>query len=614
MCGIAGELRFNQGPTEANWPLLSDLMRRRGPDDSGFWDKDGYCTLAFRRLSILDLSDKGHQPMVHSSGRYILVFNGEIYNFRELRRDLKSLGETFTSTGDAEVLLKALVRWDIDALKRLNGIFALAFYDVLNKSLLLARDHAGIKPLYLLKDERGIVFASQFNQILKHPWGRGHSVDAESLALYLRFGYIPAPFAMISDSAMLEPGCWTRVLAHGGIESGRYWEFPFPLDPTLTGIEAAEAVDEAVARAVRRQLVSDVPVGAFLSGGIDSPLVVAKMLAAGQSSLTTFTISTGETGSDESADASRYADELGVKQVIEAFTPERALNFLPEVIEASSEPFGDYSMFPTMLVCHMASKEFKVMLSGDGGDELFWGYPQRSAGPIRYASDFRMPYFARRIKSAVRQSFGRGKSASLNQRTIGDWYKVRHTCLKNGWLNRLFPDISLVSDQFDGFDYDGFDTDEVAQWLRLNEFKYHLTMVLLKVDRASMHCSQEVRVPLLDKDVIEVAARVDWQSCLSLDSRIGKIPLRQSLAKHVKHQSTAKRGFEAPMANWLRGPLREQFEDLVIGRDDFFGCRIDKLALRELYDHHLSGQADYAFGLWPLLSLALWDKHHLCDN
>jgi len=611
MCGIAGELRFERSPTEADWSHLGELMRRRGPDDAGQWDDDGHCTLVFRRLSILDLSPKAHQPMVHSSGHYVFVFNGEIYNFRELRDDLAAAGETFDSSGDAEVLLKALVRWGTGALPRLNGIFALAFYDIRKKTLLLARDHAGIKPLYFLRDGRGVVFGSQYNQILAHPWSRAHDINPVAVSLYLRFGYIPAPYGMLHGSGMLEAGSWMRIHADGRTEAGQHWTFPYPSRPTLSGAAAWDAVDAAVSNAVRRQLVSDVPVAAFLSGGIDSPLVVAKMRQANHPGLRTYTISTGDPASDESSDAARYAVELGVDQVIEEITPARALEFLPEVIEAASEPFGDYSIFPTMLVSHLASKDFKVMLSGDGGDELFWGYPQRSAELIRNAPVFGRPYPLRRLHSLARQALGRGKASSLHQRSIGDWYAVRHTCLKKGWFDRVFPGATEAASEFDGFQYDGHDQDGTAQWLRYNEFRYHLAMVLLKVDRASMHCSQEVRVPLLDKEVIETSALIDWQSCLSLETGIGKRPLRESLARSVKHQTTAKRGFEAPMDEWLRGPLREAFEELVVNRDSFFGQRVDRAALRELYARHLRGDGDFAFGLWPLLSLAFWERHHL---
>jgi asparagine synthase (glutamine-hydrolysing) len=610
MCGIAGELRYEPGPTDADWDQISKLMRRRGPDDDGLWE-DQHATLAFRRLAILDLSPRGHQPMVDPTGRYVLVFNGEIYNFRELRADLEARGESFASSGDTEVLLRALIRWDVDALGRLNGIFALAFYDNAEKTLLLARDHAGIKPLYFMQDERGIVFGSQFNQILRHPWSKDHDIDGDALGLYLRHGYIPAPFSILSRASALDQGCWIRFSAERKTHSGTFWDLPFLAEPTLTGGDALEAVDAAIGAAVRRQLVSDVPVGAFLSGGIDSPLVVAKILETGRSELRTYTIATDDATSDESDDARRYAAELGVEQIVASITPEEALELLPDVIEASSEPFGDYSIFPTMLVSKYSSQDFTVMLSGDGGDELFWGYPNRTAELIRFAPAFRYPLALRRLRSLFREMSGRGRAPSLNQPSIGDWYRYRHTCLKHGWLERVFPGIGPREDAFHGFDYSGHDRDEAAQWLRMNEFRYHLTMVLLKVDRASMHYSQEVRVPLLDREVIETAAQVDWQTCLSLDGRVGKLPLRASLARHTNYQTTAKRGFEAPMSAWLRGPLREKFEALVIDRDDFFGQRLDRHALRQLYDSHLSGNADYSTGLWPLLSLALWQEHHL---
>jgi asparagine synthase (glutamine-hydrolysing) len=609
MCGIAGELRYAPGPTAADWAEISSLMRRRGPDDQGHWD-DPSCTLVFRRLAILDLSARGHQPMIDPSGRYILVFNGEIYNFREIRADLEARGETFSSSGDTEVLLRALICWDIAALERLNGIFALAFYDTVAKTLLLARDHAGIKPLYYLQDHRGVVFGSQLNQLLRHPWSADHDIDPQALRLYLRYGYVPAPHAMLSQTAMLDQGCWVRFAADGKKQQGCYWAFPFPLEPTLSGRAAIDAVDSAIRDAVHRQLVSDVPVGAFLSGGIDSPLIVAKILESGHSNIRTYTIATDDAVSDESDDARRYAAELGVEQIVESITSDEALALLPDVIEAASEPFGDYSIFPTMLVSKLSAETFTVMLSGDGGDELFWGYPNRTADLIRFAPAFRQPLPLRRLRSIAREAIGRGKASSLNQRSIGDWYRVRHTRLKHGWLQRVFPDIDAGRDEFDGYAYTGCDQDDAAQWLRFNEFRYHLTMVLLKVDRASMHFSQEVRVPLLDKEVVETAARVDWRSCLSLENRTGKLPLRASLSRHVKHQTTSKRGFEAPMSGWLRGPLRERFEDLVLSRDDFFGQQIDRKALRSLYDRHLSGDEDQAPGLWPLLSLALWQQHH----
>jgi len=274
MCGICGELQLGDRPArdEATIAHLSALMARRGPDAAGHWRDGAHAWLAFRRLAILDLSPAGHQPMLTPDGRYALVFNGEVYNFAALRAELERLGVGFRSTGDTEVVLQALAHWGTAALDRLNGMFALGFYDRRERSLLLARDHAGIKPLYYLRDDAGLFFASQYDQIMRHPWAAGRPISAGALALYLSLGYIPAPRALLEGTHMLPPGAWLRFDGDGRCEQGAYYRFPVYQKPELRGATADEAVNAAVTDAVRRQMVSDVPLGAFLSGGIDSPL------------------------------------------------------------------------------------------------------------------------------------------------------------------------------------------------------------------------------------------------------------------------------------------------------------------------------------------------------
>ena len=611
MCGIAGEFRFTDSGTSADWDGISALMARRGPNDEGLWSGDARCTLAFRRLAILDLSPTGHQPMVTADGRYVIVFNGELYNFAELRKRLEGRGARFRSRGDSEVVLHALATWGPDAFGMFNGMFALGFYDTIEKQLLLARDHAGIKPLYYLTRPEGVVFAGQYDQILAHPWSRELAVSGEALGLYLRLAYIPAPYALLDNTHMLEPGTWLLVGADGRMRRGRFFTFPADEPPSLRGEEAVEAVDAAVTEAVRRQLVSDVPVGAFLSGGIDSPLVVAKMRDACGGMMRTFTIGTGGDATDESADAVAYARELGVEHTVEHVTAAEALTMLDDVIDACGEPFGDYSMFPTMLVSRLASREFKVMLSGDGGDELFWGYVGRSARALRTERDFGQPARWRRSRGVLRRLLGKTSVYDhLVSGSIGEWHRAAHTHLPLSWLTRIFPSLPAWPPGCDLFDYTGRGPDPTARWLRWNEFVGHLTMVLLKVDRASMYHSLEVRVPLLDRGVIEVAAQVDWRSCLDLDRMLGKLPLRRALARHVGHQTHAKRGFEVPMGAWLRTSLREVFEESVLGRHDLLGVAVDRRALRELFDLHVAGPGNYAWGLWPLLSLALWLERH----
>ncbi|BAJ64646.1 MULTISPECIES: asparagine synthase (glutamine-hydrolyzing) [Anaerolinea] len=612
MCGIVGEFRIQTRGHyfDLDFKKLTAMMSHRGPDDEGIWSDGMYCTLGFRRLSILDLSPMGHQPMLSQDGRYVIVINGEVYNFQEIRAQLEHLGIKFRSSGDTEVVLYALAEWGIEALERFNGMFALGFYDNVDKRLLLARDHAGIKPLYVLKNSCGVVFASQYDQILAHPWGRDLAFSQEGLAQYFRMGYIPAPYAIHQNVFMLEPGSWLEVQADGKERCGKYFEFPLYNRPSLFGSKAYEAVEAAIDSAVRRQMISDVPVGSFLSGGIDSPLVTAKMKAISNHSFKAFTIGVPSDSADESNNASQYAKELGVEHFVYSVTPDDALKLIDEIILSCSEPFADYSIFPTLLVSKFASREVKVILSGDGGDELFWGYPDRFIPVINSAHLFRYPKWIRSLYWHIFKHFSKNSRLWSVQyfNSIGEWYKGKHTHLSEGWACRIFPDLPEWPKNSDLFTYQGFHFDETAQWLRWNEFSGHLTMVLLKVDRASMYNSLEVRVPLLDKEVIETACQVDWRSCLDLRNRIGKIPLRQALSKYVTMQIIPKKGFTVPMAKWLRGPLRDLLEEKLLRLPGLLGLECDKESLSAYLNMHLTGKFDFSWGIWILLSAALWQE------
>jgi asparagine synthase (glutamine-hydrolysing) len=563
-------------------------MARRGPDGAGFWSDGVYCSFGFRRLSILDLSSAGDQPMMTADGRHVLVYNGELYNFRDIRADLERRGVTFRSTGDAEVVLHALVEFGDRALNRFNGMFALAFYDSHARRLLLARDHAGIKPLYVLRHRNGIVFASQYDQLLSHPWARAQSVDPAALALYLNLGYIPPPYGVLESTAALEAGACMVMDENGQAEARRYVEFPrYPL-ADLRGAEADEAVDAAVALAVRRQLVSDVPVGVLLSGGIDSPLVAAHMQSAMPSAVPAFTLATGDRRSDESPEARRYARAIGLDHVVRPLNAADVTELVEDVVDASSEPHDDYSAFPMAAISRAARERVTVVLSGDGGDDIFWGYPGRMIEPLRPSSN----------DDAVERRAG---AAQLRRQRFVD---VRD-------LSAIFPALPSLPADFTLFDFDGDGVDALAQWLRWNEFSGHLGRVLQKVDRASMYYGLEVRVPLLDREVIDVAVRVDWRSCVDLDAGIGKRPLRRALKRRVGFDTEAKRGFTAPMASWLRGPLRPLFEDAVLQRHELLGLPLDRGKLARLFRRHLLHLTNAPWLLWRLLSLALWERHHL---
>lgn len=615
MCGIYGVLQLGRGhslcDTERIARQMIGMMSRRGPDDAGIWTDGHHCTLGFCRLAILDLSPASRQPMLTPDGRYVIVYNGEVYNFRELRTELERAGIRFRSTGDTEVVLNALALWGTSALQKFNGMFALGFYDSLEKRLLLARDYAGIKPLYYMLTPNGLVFASQYDQIMAHPWSRHLPISSEGLAIYMRLGYIPAPYAILEHTHMLEPGTWLEINSKGAVRRGRFFEFPQYREPDLFGEEAFETVDAVITEAVRRHMISDVPLGAFLSGGIDSPLVVAKMKTANNGPVKAFTIGVSDKRFDEAPDAIRYAQEIGVDHVVEYIQPENGLEMLDDVVKACSEPFADYSIFPTMLISKLARRHVKVMLSGDGGDELFWGYPSRFSSVIQKADEFHQPLWWRTVRRGMAKYFHVGRADwNLRWPTIGDWYRAKHTKVGDSLLYALFPELPSWPESCPLFQFSSAGQQRTAQWLRWNEFTWHLNMVLLKVDRASMYHSLEVRVPLLDKELIEISTRIDWRTCLDHTSSVGKRPLRWALARHTNSQTSEKRGFSVPMDEWLRGPLRPAFEEMVLSRRDFLGLSVRRELLQHLYEKHLNAEHSIGGFLWLLLSLSLWDEHY----
>ena len=319
--------------------------------------------------------------------------------------------------------------------------------------------------------------------------------------------------------------------------------------------------------AVRRQLISDVPVGTFLSGGIDSPLVTAKYRAVSNHKVRAFTIGTQGDLHDESKDASNYASELGVEHFVEQISKDSAVGLLDDVVAACSEPFADYSIFPTLLVSRLARRHVKVILSGDGGDELFWGYPFRYSTLLA-----NLAASGSATETATSRRLTKMLSTHSNSRdarwpgSVGEIHRLNLTRLSEPWLKRMFPDLPEWPAEFALFHYAGLDADRTAQWLRWNEVSSHLAMILLKVDRGSMFHSLEVRVPILDREVIEVATQIDWRTCLDYERKIGKLPLRHSLARHTANPTLPKRGFTVAMDAWLRGPLRALYEELVLSR------------------------------------------------
>lgn len=617
MCGIVGML-VRDGLSErdvAEVGALTDLMVRRGPDDQGAWDDGVACALGFRRLAIIDLSEGGHQPMLTDDGEHALVFNGELYNYRELRSELMGRGRRFRSVSDTEVVLQSLAEWGTAALARFNGMFAIGWYQRSARRLVLARDPMGIKPLCWWWSPEAFVFGSQYDQVVRHRRCRRDRVDPAALHLYLRLSYLPLHHGLIEDTGQVPPGHYVE-LQPGGRPTPRPFRTPPPAPPArerLRGAAADEAVAAMVTESVRRQQVSDVRMGAFLSGGVDSPLVAANMASPAGEVIPAFTIGTDDAVTDESTPASEYAELLGLEHHLRRIRGADALALLDDVAAANSEPFGDYSSFPTLLVSSLAAEHVKTVQSGDGGDELFWGYPRfmKVAGARRW---FGLPRAARVA------AYGATKPLANHRRpprgimfpTVGDWYLDAHSGLRGRDFDRIVGDLPALPADLTLFDRDRpGEHDELMQWMRTNELACHLPMVLQKVDRAAMFHSLEVRVPLLDLEMVDLAATVDPSA--AVHGKVGKMVLRRALEQRVPAERipVPKRGFTVPMRDWLRDDLRPAVQELLLDRDPFPTGFFDRSGLASFYEDHRSGRMDLTRGLWNLLALQLWADRHL---
>jgi len=618
MCGICGyfspDRSAGREESARAVKMMTALMIQRGPDDEGYWaDPEGQLQLGFRRLSILDLTTAGRQPMISADGRSVLVFNGELYNFPDLRRELEAHGLNFRSQSDSEVVLEAINRWGVEALDRFNGMFALVCYDRQERRLLLARDHAGIKPLYyaLHPQTKSIAFASQFNCLMHTPWGKPGLLREDVLRLYLELHHIPPPYGLFENTYQLEPGHCLLIDPDGSIHKQAWYTLPPDPEPTIGADEAPEVLQEALINAVRRHRIADVPLGVFLSGGIDSPLVAAIARQQTDPSLKAFTISSPGWWQDESAAAAAYAGYLDVDHRIHDAGGLDAAAMLSTVAEAQTEPFADFSIFPTLLISEVSRPEITVALSGDGGDELFWGY-ERPVSLLKNGKDFRWPWPVRiGLYAAGKYGIGPRRSDVIVFRSPGHYYYDVNSRLKTRTLKRLAPALAPLPGDFELYDFDGYRGERhLANYSRRVEFYGQLQRGLKKVDMASMHHSLEVRVPLLDRDVIAVSVGVD-----PLDAMRGgvrKALLRKLLARYVPAESIPqpKRGFAVPLGEWLRGDLRPFVEDILLGDDLYPAGLWDQNAVSIYWAEHLDGTHNHKWGLWTLIALQLWHRTH----
>ncbi len=635
MCGLAGCWQATPdeaGELGARVQRMTDQLMLRGPDDSGIWaDPAAGLALGFRRLSILDLSQEGHQPKASASGRYLITFNGEVYNFRELRQTLESLGATFKGHSDTEVILAAIEQWGVEAaIQRLNGMFAIALWDAREHTLHLARDPLGIKPLYVGQMEGTLLWGSELKALRAHP-AFVPRIDPDALTLYFRHGFVPSPYSIYEGVRKLAPGCIITLSAPGArMEPHPFWSLSEVAaaghaDPfTGTDGEAIKVVEASLRQSVGRQMVADVPLGAFLSGGIDSSLIVALMQAQSARPVQTFCIGFGEDTFNEAHHARAVAKHLGTDHSEWLVTAQDSLDLIPRLPELYDEPFADPAMIPTCLVSQLARRKVTVSLSGDGGDEVFGGYSHHlSAHEGRLAAALSLP-------AGMRGALGMGASAlsALVGALPGRSAAFMTDALGYRSRNYRFKDpVSYYREQVTGQVGMGDSllrsprtpryllTEPLAlqkPWSTAEAFLYLDSMMVLpdeyltKVDRATMSVSLEGRVPFLDTDLVALAWRLPVH--MKIRDGQGKWVLRQILQRHVPADITErpKHGFSVPIEAWLRGPLREWGEGLFDARHPELQELISTEVVGRLWTEHQQSLRSHAVLLWKLLMFKAW--------
>lgn len=609
MCGICGVVNAT-GPVEATTDLVATMTRdleRRGPDDEGRWtDPTTGSALGFRRLSIIDLTPAGAQPMHSADGADVLVFNGEIYNHADLRRELERAGTAFRSRSDTEVLLAGLRHWGLaDTLPRLRGMFAFAWFRPATRRLVLARDHVGIKPLHYATEpggRPGVAFSSRYDSLFRTGWLDLDAVEPGVLYEYLHHRRVPAPGTLHRGAAQVEPGGFVVSGADGIEDQGRWWTLP-EVEADLAGDDAVEATAEVLERAVGRHLVSDVPLGVFLSAGVDSPLVAGTANRLADRPLRSFTIAVPSWDSDEGPGAARVAGPLGLDHRSQVMGPPDG-DAVRELVAALHQPVNDLSLLPTLAVSRFARTEVTVALSGDGGDELFYGYLRPWAADAHRAL-WHLPRRARRVPVGLLRRAGRLRYGAVLHPDPGAYYAAMHRSGPREALDALAP--GLPEPDPDPFAFDGhLGRRAVAAFGRATEIRVQLDRILTKVDMASMHHSLEVRVPLLDPDVIATSLRIDPAWTLSQPRT--KPVLRTLLDRMVPAEvvGTEKLGFSVPLGDWLTGPLAPVVEDTLFGRDLWPTGVFDPVVARRLWDEHRSGAGPHTILLWGLLGLQWW--------
>jgi asparagine synthase (glutamine-hydrolysing) len=650
MCGIAGVFG-EKARNERLVRTMSRALAHRGPDDEGFWsDSDAGIALGHRRLAVVDLSPAGHQPMQSADGRFVLTFNGEIYNFEELRDALESEGSVppngWRGHSDTEVFLQAIAAWGLEAtLAKSAGMFAFALWDRRDRLLTLVRDRFGEKPLYYGWAGKDFVFGSELKALRLHP-SFDAAIDRRALALFASRTHVLAPFSIYRRVFKLPPGCFLEIDVEGarnpldaapeeggsggGIQLKRYWCYREVVrrglsEPIENEAEALARLEQVLADSIRGQSFADVPVGAFLSGGIDSSTVVALYQKHSSIPVRTYSIGFEESGFNEAKDAKAVALHLGTVHHEQYVTAKEARDVIPLLPSMYDEPFADSSQMPTHLVSRFAREQVTVALTGDGGDELFGGYYRHFVAPRVWGHLQRIPKPVRAIASSplsrVPWQFWNSAAAILAGRRQAHIGVKIQKALGVAAIADSFDDVyrSLLDEWDDGtsvaagmpaeFPLDLDVTEDAPDAVRMmycDAVSYLPDDILCKVDRASMAVALETRVPFLDHRVAEVAARIPLS--MKIREGRGKYILRKLLDRYVPRHlvERPKAGFAVPVGEWIKGPLRPWAEDLLdpgsMRVDGWFDAELVSARWRD----HLAGKRDWTAALWAVLMFQAW--------
>jgi asparagine synthase (glutamine-hydrolysing) len=621
MCGIAGQF-LREGKTDlATIRSMCDQIRHRGPDDEGF-HVDGGCGIGMRRLSIIDLST-GHQPMSNEDGTVWVVFNGEIYNYQELRADLIRKGHQFRTNSDTETLVHLYEEEGTEGIQKLRGMFAYAIWDARTRSVLLVRDRFGKKPLYVATLADGLYFGSELKCL--RVAGVPLDIDNEALQLYFWCSYIPDPWSPYKAIRKLPPGGWLRYHADGKIEQGRYWQLPVPVEeaaPGFTEADACERLRELFDESVRLRLISDVPLGAFLSGGIDSSSVVASMALQTREPVKTFSIGFEEPNFNELPRAAAVARKFNTDHHELIVRPD-SVDLVTKLVRHFDEPFADESAIPTYLVSELAAQHVKVALTGDGGDEMFAGYETFFAVQRNRVMD-RVPQSLRRLMSVAADllpysAYGKNYLRMMSRSTAQERYLENHTpsfLLRRLLTKEWMPSIEtafLARRMAHCFPPNGADI--LTQALYFETAAILTGDMLVKVDRMSMANSLEVRCPMLDHKLAELSAQIphSWKMKNGRGKDIFIRALGDRLPPELLHQP--KRGFGVPLELWFRGSLRSFLRDHLTSSTFLNRGIVSPKFVHYLLSEHDRGRRNNYHHFWKLLMLELWfrESEQACD-